>query len=107
PGTPGWLLQSSRTPKVLRPCSQARGVALPVLSASKPSRWVRAGQRGLLRGKSPPGDRAGEPPFHRLRVRFEPTARYLRALTPGTAVHRRRPRPRAAKRSALTFVRLL
>jgi len=37
------------TPQALRPCSRARGGALPVLAAGKPSRWVRAGRWAPLR----------------------------------------------------------
>jgi hypothetical protein len=56
----------------------------------------------------PPHDRrSGALLFHRLHVRFGPSARYLRASTPSTAVHRRWPRPQAARSSAPTFVRSL
>src|SRR5262249_23482210 len=93
------------TPQALRPHARGGGVALPVLAAGMPSGWVRAGRREPLRVGSPHGRRSGEPLFHRLPVRYGPTARYLRALTPGIAVHRRRQGPRAARRPAPTFVR--
>ena len=73
------------------PCLRVREGVRQVLAAGKPSRWVPAGQAVLLRGESLPGGRAGEPPLHQLRARYEPTARYFRALTPGTSVHRRWP----------------